>query len=157
MSGIGPGLDVRLRLRLRLRIRLRQGGPLGTRFFSLRTAPKDRQPPTANRLRRPTANRQPLPTDTNRQPPTANRHQPPITNQQPPTTNRHQSPTANRQPPSTMVEHMSYTRSFCKTAVQEHFFFLLRTPLASGLRSVSRPKPRLKPQPGPTGPSPSAY
>ena len=25
-----------------------------------------------------------------------------------------------------MVEHMSYTRCFCRTAVQEHFFFLLK-------------------------------
>ena len=70
------------------------------------------------------------PTATNRQsPPTANRHQAPTANRhQPPTANRHQPPTANRQPPPTMVEHMSYAQSFGKTAVQEHFFFLLRTP-----------------------------
>ena len=30
---------------------------------------------------------------------------------------------ANRQSPPTMVEHTSYTRSFCKTAVSEQFFF----------------------------------
>ena len=28
-----------------------------------------------------------------------------------------------------MIEHMTYTRSFSKTAVQEHFFSLFRTPL----------------------------
>ena len=43
------------------------------------------------------------------QPPTANRHQPP-------TADRQSLPTANRQSPPTMVEHMSHTRSFCKTA-----------------------------------------
>ena len=32
-----------------------------------------------------------------------------------------------------MVEHMSYTRSSGKTAVQEHYFFLLRTPLVQVL------------------------
>ena len=54
---------------------------------------------------------------------------PTATNRQLPTTsaNRHQPPTAKS--PPTMVEHMSYTRSFYKTAVQEHFFFPLRTPL----------------------------
>ena len=68
--------------------------------------------------------------ETNRQPPTTTKcHQPPITNHQPPPTASRQPPTANRQSPPTMVEHMSYIRSFCKTAVQEHFFFLLRTPL----------------------------
>ena len=57
-------------------------------------------------------------------PPTANHQSPPAA------TNR-QSPTANRQSPPPMVEHMSYTRSFCKTAVQEHYFpLLLRTLLA---------------------------
>ena len=55
---------------------------------------------------------------TNRQPPTATNRQPP------PTTNRQPPPTANRQPPPTMVEHMSYTWSFYKTAVSEHWFFL---------------------------------
>ena len=44
-----------------------------------------------------------------------NRHQPPTA------TNR-QLPTANRQSPPTMAEHMSYTRSFYKTAVSERFF-----------------------------------
>ena len=75
--------------------------------FLLRTALKDRPkgPPTANPQPPTTANRHQLLAATNRQPPTtANRHQPP--------------PTAtNRQSPPTMVEHMSYTRSFCKTAI----------------------------------------
>ena len=108
-----------------------QGGPLGTRscFFCegppLRTASRDHQPPTTNRhqpptancKRRPIANRHPLPTDTNPQSPTTNRRQP------------HQlPPTASRQPP-TMVEHMSYTQSFCRITISEHFFFLSRTPL----------------------------
>ena len=49
---------------------------------------------------------------------------PNATNRQPPTaTNRQSPPTANRQSPPTMVEHMSYTRSFGKTAVLEHFVF----------------------------------
>ena len=83
-----------------------QGGPWGTRFFFVWDRPRDRQPPIA----------------TNHQPPTATNHQPPIaTNHQPPTTSR-QAPTANCQPPPTTVEHMSYTRSLYKTAVQEHFF-----------------------------------
>ena len=38
-------------------------------FFLLRTAPKDHQPPTANRQPPPTANRHQPPTATNRQPP----------------------------------------------------------------------------------------
>ena len=52
-------------------------------------------------------------------------------NQPPTAANRHQLPTAtaNRQSPPTMVEHMSHTRSFCKTAVSELFFSLLRTTL----------------------------
>ena len=84
-------------------------------FFEGPLQGTDQQPPTAT-------NRQP-PAATNRPPPTtANRHQPPITNHQPPpTTTNRQSPTANRQAPPTMAEHMSHTRSFCKTAVQEHF------------------------------------
>ena len=49
---------------------------------------------------------------------------PTATNRQPPIATNRQSPTANRQPPPTMVEYMSYMRSFCKTAVQEPFFFL---------------------------------
>ena len=109
------------------------GGPLGTRFFfSFRTALKDRPrelptanhqpPPTANCQRRPTANRQPLPTTTSHQSPTTNRRQPPPT-----ATNRQPPIATNRQSPPTMVEHMSYMRSFCKTTVLEHFFFLLRT------------------------------
>ena len=54
-------------------------------------------------------------------PPTANRQPPLTTNHQPlTTTNRHQPPpTANRQSPPTMVEHISYTRSFRKTAILE--------------------------------------
>ena len=100
------------------------------------------QPPTATNRQPPIAtNRQP-PIATDRQPPIAsNRQSPPTANRQsPPTANRHQPPIAtNRQPPiatnrqsrPTMVEHMSCTRSSCKTAVQEQFFmfFLLRTPL----------------------------
>ena len=112
-----------------------QGPPLGT-------APRDHQPPTtnrrqpptatnrqpptaANRQRRPTADRQPLPTAINHQSPTTNRRQlpPTATNRQSPTANRQSPPTAYHQSPPTMVEHMSYTRSFCKTAVQEQFFF----------------------------------
>ena len=105
----------------------------------MRTAPGDHQPPTTNC-------HQPPPTATNRQLPTAaNRqrrptYQPTTANHQPPTTN-HQSPTANRPPPiatncqplmaTNHHEHMSYTRSLCKTAVPEHFFFLLRTGLAT--------------------------
>ena len=72
------------------------------------------------------------PAATNRQPPTtANRHQPPITNHQhpPTTTNRHQPPVGNRQLPPIAVENMNYTRYFCKTAVQEHFFFPQGPPL----------------------------
>ena len=112
-----------------------QGGPLGTSFFFwLSTALKDRpkgpptanrdQPPTANRQRRPTASRQPLPTATNHQSPTTNRRQPP------PTATNRQSPIANHQSPPPMVEHMSYTQSFCKTAVQEQFFISLKDPPA---------------------------
>ena len=113
-------------------------------FFLLRIALKDRPkgPPTANRQppptaancqpptaangqRRPTANHQPLPTATNHQSPTTNHRQPPptATNRQLPTANHQSSPTANRQPPPTMVEHMSYTRPFWETWIQEHFFF----------------------------------
>ena len=65
----------------------------------LGTVPRDRQPPTA----------------TNHQPPPTPNHQPPIANHQPPPT------TANCRSPPTMVEHMSYTRHFCKTAILEHF------------------------------------
>ena len=95
------------------------------------TATNRQLPTAANRQRRRTANRQPLLTATNHQSPTTNRRQPPptVTNRQSPTANRHPPPTANHQSPPTMVEDMSYTRSFCKTAVQEHVFFLLRTPL----------------------------
>ena len=96
---------------------LRQGGPLGSRIFfcegpPLRSIPRDHQPPTKP------------PPITNYQPPTAaNHHQPPPTaSRQPPTANRHQPTTANRH------QRMSYTRCFCKTAIQE-FFPLLRTPL----------------------------
>ena len=89
-----------------------EGGPLGARiFFFWRSALKDRpkRPPTANRHQPPTADHcQPPPTTTNRQSPTANRRQPP------PTATNRQSPTANRQSPPTMLEHMSYARSFCK-------------------------------------------
>ena len=54
---------------------------------------------------------------------------------QPPTTNR-QSPTANRQSPPPIFEHMSYSQSFCKTAVLELFFSLsLRTTLCHGERT----------------------
>ena len=157
-----------------------RGGPLGTRvfffvkdrpqgppwpravlkgpdfFFLLRTAPRDHQPPTANRHQPPTAtNRQP-PTATNRQPPTAANRQrrptancqpPPTTNHQPPTAtnrqlptanrqppptaNRQPPPTANRQPPPTMVEHMECPRAFLgKLVPEQHFFsFPLRTAL----------------------------
>ena len=127
-----------------------KGRPLGTRFSFgqgpfLRTAPKDHQPP-------PTASCQP-PAATNRQPaPTANRHQPPITNHQPPptTTNRHQPPVANRQSPPPMVEHMSYTRSFYKTAVQEHFFFSPKDPPAEApFRGLGVGKGAPKPPPPP--------
>ena len=52
---------------------------------------------------------------TNRQPPTASNRQPP------PTANRQPPPTPNLQSPPAMVEHMSYPRSFCNTAVLEHF------------------------------------
>ena len=114
-------------------------------FFLLRTALKDRpkgppivnhqppptaanrrQPPTAaNRQPRPTANRQPLPTATNHPSPTANCRQPPPTaaNHQPPTANRQSPPAANRQSPPTMVEHMSYTRSFLKKPCSGTVFF----------------------------------
>ena len=60
-----------------------------------------------------------------KRPPTTNRRQPPAAttsdNQLPATVTNGQSPTTNRQSPPTVVEYMSYTRSFCKTAVQEHF------------------------------------
>ena len=128
-------------------------------FFLLRTAPRDHQPPTTNRHQPPTAtNRQPLTAANRQQRPTANRQPPnhcqppPITNHQPPptTTNRqlptanrqHQPPTANRQPPPTMVEHMSYMRSFWTTWVQEQFFFSsLRTALLIFLPKASLPRP----------------
>ena len=105
-----------------------RGVPLGTGFFFVKDRPKgppqkttNCQPPTAtNHQPPPTANRQPL-AATNPQLPTATNHQSPTTNRQ--------TPTANRQLPPTMVEYMSYTRSFYKTAVQKHFFFLLTTPL----------------------------
>ena len=73
-------------------------------------------------------NRQPLPTTANRRLPHSshpkNGHQSPTTNrrQPPPTATIRQSPTANRQSPPTMVEHMSYTQSFCKTAGQTTLF-----------------------------------
>ena len=88
-------------------------------FFLLRTALRDRPkgPPTANHQPPATTNRQP--------PPTASR--------QPPTANRQSPPTGNRQSPPTMVEHMSYTLSFCKTAVQEHFFFPVKDPPAESM------------------------
>ena len=100
------------------------GGPQRTSFFFIKDRPQGPPQGTTNR-QPPTTSRQP-PAATNRQPPTtAKRHQPPITNrrQPPPTTTNRQSPTANRQSPPTIVKHMSYTRSFCKTAVQEHHFF----------------------------------
>ena len=91
----------------KLKFQLRPGGPLGTRFFLLRTALKDRPkgPPTAHHQPPPTANRhQPL-TATNHQPSTANNQQQrptayrqPLataTNHQSPITNRHQPPVAN--------------------------------------------------------------
>ena len=85
-------------------------------FFLLRTALKGRSkgPPTANHGQPPAATDRHQPPITNQQPPptSTNRHQPLVTNRQPPTTNR-------ESPPS-MVEHMSYMRFFCKTAVQEH-------------------------------------
>ena len=82
------------------------------KFFLLRTALRDHQPPTANCHQTPTANRCQLPSATNHQPPTAANH--------------HQPPATKRQSPPTMVEFMSYTRSFCKTAVQELFFPFLK-------------------------------
>ena len=99
------------------------GRPQGTTYRQPPTA-TNRQPPMAtNRYPRIATNHQPPPTANHQPPPTANR-------QPPPTANRQWPLTANRQSPPTMVEHMSYTWSFCKTAVQEHFFFpLLRTPL----------------------------
>ena len=100
-----------------------QGGLAeGNRFFF--------SPPSANSCQPPAATNRQLPT-------TANHHQPPITNrrQPPPTATNLQSPTANRQSPPTMVEDMSYTRLFCKTAVQEHFFFHLKDPPCSPPRS----------------------
>ena len=112
-------------------------------LFLLRTALKDRpkgpptanrqlppttnrhQPPTTNCQPRPPANRQPLSTATNHPSPTANCHQPPLTaaNHQPPTANRQSPPAANRQSPPTMVEHMSYTRSFLKKPCSGTAFF----------------------------------
>ena len=100
-----------------------QRPPQGTTSRQSQTA-INRQPP-------PTTNHQPPPTASGDQPPpTTNHRQPPptATNRQSPTANRHYPPTANRQSPPTMVEHMSYTRSFCKNAVQEHFFFPLKDP-----------------------------
>ena len=96
-------------------------------FFLLRAAPRDHQPLTANCHQPPIA--------TNHQPSTAaNRHQPPITNcrlpptaanrRQPPTANRQSPPAANRQSPPTMVEHLSYTRSFLKKPCTGTVFFL---------------------------------
>ena len=74
-------------------------------------------------------NRQPLSTATNHQAPSTHRSQPPptATNRQSPTANRQSPPTAKCQSLPTMVENMSYTLSFCKTAIHEHFLFLLRT------------------------------
>ena len=107
----------------------------------LRTAPRHHQPLTANchqpptatnRQPRPTANRQPLPTTTNHPSPTANRRQPPTANRQSP-------PAANRQSPPTMVEHMSYTRSFLKKACTGTvFFFPLRTALLQTTEETGR-------------------
>ena len=56
--------------------------------FLLRTAPRDRQPPTANRHQPPTA--------ANGQPPTATSQPPPTATSQPPTANRRQPPTRER-------------------------------------------------------------
>ena len=109
----------------------------GPDFFLLRTALKDRPkgPPTANRQpptatnchQPPTVNRcQPPPTTHHQLPTAANRCQPPPTaaNHQLPTANRQSPPAANRQSPPTMVEHMSYTRSFFeKTMFWNSFFF----------------------------------
>ena len=83
-------------------------------------------PPTANRHQPPTANRSQPPTATNRQPSTAANCQLPPTaaNHQPPTANRQSPPAANRQSPPTMVEHMSYTRSFLKKPCSGTVFFL---------------------------------
>ena len=60
--------------------------------------------------------------------------QPPLTatNRQLPTTSRHHPPTANRHQP-----WLSYTQSFCKTAVQEHFFFPLKDPPAKKEGSIA--------------------
>ena len=118
-------------------------------FFLLRTAPRDRQPPTAtnrqpptdaNCQRRPNANCQPLPTATNHQSPTTNRHQPP------PTATNRQLPAANRQLPPTVVEHMSYTQSFCRTAVQEHYFFPPKDPPGQALILASRMYNQISPK-----------
>ena len=108
-------------------------------FFLLRTAPRDHQPPTADRHQPPTAtNRQPRPTVNRCQPPPTTHHQLPPTaanrrhlppsaaNHQPPTANRQSPPAANRQSPPIMVEHMSYTRSFLKNHVLEQFFFSIK-------------------------------
>ena len=72
----------------------------------------------------PTANHCQLPPTTKHQAPTAaNHHQlPPTASHQPPTANRHQAPNAN-----SYQTWLSYTLSFCKTAIHEHFLFLLRT------------------------------
>ena len=110
---------------------------------ALRTAPRDHQLPTTNRQPRPTPNHQPPPTASRDQPPTANhrsptanRRQPPptATNRQSPTANRQPPPTANRQSPPTMAEHLSHTRLFCKTAVQELFCPPLKEPPDPHLR-----------------------
>ena len=69
-------------------------------FFLVRTAPRDHQPPTANRQ---------LPTAGPHQPPTANRQPPPTANRQLPTAGPHQPPTANRQPPSTATNRQPQT------------------------------------------------
>ena len=107
-----------------------QGGPSGPPpFFLLRAALRDRPkgPPTVNCQPPPTANRHQSPTTNRHRPPTANRQPPTATNRQPhqpPTATNRQPPIAtNRQSPPTMVEHLSYTRSSCKTAVPDNFFF----------------------------------
>ena len=116
--------------------------PLGTKFFFVADRPEGPPKGTTNRA----TNRQRSPTASGDQPPTANHCQPPITNRrQPPptatnlqlpttnrqslpTANRQSPPTANRQLPPTMVEHMSYPRSFCKTAGNTFLFHLKDPP-----------------------------
>ena len=82
---------------------------------SLRTAPRDHQPPpTANGDQPPTtADRHQLPITNHRPPPTA-------TNHQLPTTNRRQLPTANCHQPVGL---------FGKLCVTDTCFFLVRTAL----------------------------